>query len=201
MENAFDEAHARYLHRKTPFALFRLFPSYQTNVHMVPSADGKWLHRLSKPVFGAANYPRVGTWPKPEGFWRKAGGQVIIGRARLPAIFSVGHKGWLDFQMFVPVDREHQLTVQVSMRRTKGLGALLWRLRFWTYIRFFHHVILQRWEDGFIVEAMDCPPEHLFRPDIAIVGWRRWCEAQARRSPAASTATASAANLETTKTR
>lgn len=186
MENAVDEAHARYLHRKTPFAFFRKFPAYQTNVRMVP--EGKWLRRLSKPVFDTADYPRVGKWPGEEGFWRKAGGQVIVGRSRLPGIFSVGHKDWLDFQIFVPVDADHQLTVQVSMRRTSGLGALIWRLRFWTYIRFFHHIVLQRWEDGFIVDAIDAPPEYLFRPDAAIVGWRKWCHETARRSPAESAA-------------
>lgn len=185
MENAVDEAHARYLHRKTPFAFFRKFPAYQTNVRMVPSANGQWLRRLSTPVFNSSEYPRVGTWPKEEGFWRRAGGQVIVGGARLPGIFSVGHKGWLDFQIFVPVDADHQLTVQVSMRRTKGLGALIWRLRFWTYIRLIHHILLQRREDGFIVAAMNAPPEYLFRPDVAIVAWRKWCHEKARLSPAA----------------
>jgi hypothetical protein len=69
------------------------------------------------------------------------------------------------------------------MKRATGLAALVWRLRFWTYIRHVHHIILQRWEDGFIVEAMDAPPEYLFRPDVAIVAWRRWCHEKARRSP------------------
>jgi hypothetical protein len=32
---------------------------------------------------------------------------------------------------------------------------------------------------------MDCPPEHLFRPDVAIVAWRRWCDQQARTGPGA----------------
>ena len=69
---------------------------------------------------------------------------------------------------------------QIAVRQTKGLGALWWKLRVWTYIRLFHRIMLNRWEDGFIVEAMDCPPERLFRPDIAIVAWRRWCELHAR---------------------
>jgi hypothetical protein len=57
---------------------------------------------------------------------------------------------------------------------------LWWKLRVWSYIRLFHRIMLNRWEDGFIVQAMDCPPERLFRPDIAIVAWRRWCELNAR---------------------
>ena len=43
--------------------------------------------------------------------------------------------------------------------------------------------MLNRWEDGPIVAAMDSPPEQLFRPDGAIVAWRRWCHENARRAP------------------
>jgi phenylpropionate dioxygenase-like ring-hydroxylating dioxygenase large terminal subunit len=179
MENAVDEAHARYLHRRTPFALFRLFPAYQTDVRMEPTADGKWLRRLSKPVFGPQTYPGVGVWPR-DGFWRKAGGQVIVGMARLPGVFYVGHKNWHDYQFFTPVDESHHLMCQIAVRKTRGLSALWFKLRVWSYIRLFHRIMLNRWEDGFIVEAMDCPPERLFRPDVAIVAWRRWCDLHAR---------------------
>jgi hypothetical protein len=75
--------------------------------------------------------------------------------------------------------------VQIAVRKTTGLGVLWWKLRVWTYLRLFHRIMLNRWEDGFIVQAMDCPPERLFRPDIAIVAWRRWCDQQARTSPSA----------------
>jgi nitrite reductase/ring-hydroxylating ferredoxin subunit len=184
MENAVDEAHAKYLHRYTPFYIFYRIPGYQMGVRMAPSADGKWINRYSTPVFNQGDHPRIGKWP-PQEFWRFKGGSgdLIVGAARLPAIFSVDHRNWQDFQMFVPVDREHHLTLQVSMRRTRGLGALMWRLRYWTYIRFIHHGLLNRREDGFIVSKMDSPPEELFRPDISIVGWRRWCHERARRSP------------------
>jgi hypothetical protein len=99
-------------------------------------------------------------------------------------LISVGHRNWTDFQIFVPVDADHQLTVQVAVRRTSGLGALMFRLRLRTYLYWFHRILLQRREDGFIVEAMNCPPERLFRPDIAVVEWRQWCDANARHSPA-----------------
>lgn len=192
MENAVDEAHAKYLHRRTPFYFFHKFPAYQTDVRMMPSEDGKWLRRMSTPVFGPCDYPRVGTWPKHD-FWRKepsppkgkiGSGAVVVGGARLPAIFFVGHEDWQDFQMFVPVDEDHHLMLQVSMKRTSGFGALIWKLRYWTYIRPIHHIMLNLWEDGLIVRNMNCPPERLFRPDAAIVAWRRWCDAHARRSPA-----------------
>jgi nitrite reductase/ring-hydroxylating ferredoxin subunit len=179
MENAVDEAHARYLHRRTPFAFFRLFPGYQTDMQMVPTEDGKWLHRLSKPVFGPQTFPGVGVWPR-DGFWRKAGGQVIVGKARLPGVFYVGHKNWHDYQFFTPVDEGHHLMCQIAVQQATGFRALKFKLRVWSYIKLFHRIMLNRWEDGFIVEAMDGPPERLFRPDIVIVAWRRWCEMHAR---------------------
>jgi phenylpropionate dioxygenase-like ring-hydroxylating dioxygenase large terminal subunit len=200
MENAVDEAHTRFLHRRTPFAFFRLFPAYQTDVRLEPSEDGKWLRRLSKPVFGPQSYPSVGIWPR-DGFWRKAGGQVIVGMARLPCFWHAGHKGWHDYQFFTPVDDQHHLMCQVAVKRGTGLRGLLFKLRVWTYLRLFHRIMLNRWEDGFIVEAMDCPPERLFRPDVAIVAWRRWCELHARGigqlDPRAATANPTPAEAET----
>ncbi len=37
MENAVDEAHAKFLHRRTPYYFFREFPAYQTDIRMVAS--------------------------------------------------------------------------------------------------------------------------------------------------------------------
>lgn len=179
MENAVDEAHTRFLHRRTPFAFFRLFPAYQTDVRMEPSEDGKWLRRLSKPIFGKQSFPNVGVWPR-DGFWRRAGGQTIVGMARLPCFWYAGHKDWHDYQFFTPVDDHHHLMCQVAVKRGTKLTGVLFKLRVWTYLQLFHRIMLNRWEDGFIVEAMDCPPERLFRPDSAIVAWRRWCELHAR---------------------
>jgi phenylpropionate dioxygenase-like ring-hydroxylating dioxygenase large terminal subunit len=192
MENAVDPAHGKYLHRNTPFYILHKFVAYQTDLRMVPSEDGKWLRRKSNLVFGPSDYPGVGKWPHHQ-FWRKdpkkklkdtvGAGAAIAGGARLPAIFFVGHEDWQDLQMFVPVDSERHMTWQVSMKRTRGFGKLLWKLRYWTYIRHLHHVVLNRWEDGLMVQNMNCPPERLFRPDAAIVAWRRWCHDNARRSP------------------
>jgi hypothetical protein len=52
-----------------------------------------------------------------------------------------------------------------------------------------------------MVKLMDGPPEQLFRPDIAIVAWRRWYQDRARRSPnEAATALDTAAAGEFKKT-
>ena len=183
MENACDEAHAKYLHRYSPFYYFCRFPGWQTDPKMTPSEDGKWLNRSSKPVFGCTDYGRLGKWPPPER-WRQFRRRPAKFAARLPATFMINHDTWQDFQFFVPVDRDHHLNLQVSMRRAKGLAKMLWRARYWLVIRPLHHVLLNRREDGFIVENMSAPPEWLFRPDISIIAWRRWCEQKMRNSPA-----------------
>jgi nitrite reductase/ring-hydroxylating ferredoxin subunit len=204
MENAVDESHAKYLHRNTPFYFFYKFPGSQIDTRMTPDSDGVWLRRSSKPVFDSLEYPRIGKWP-PQNFWRFKGGPprpgsgrgaAIAGAARLPAIFHVGRGNWSDYQLFVPVDREHHLTVQISVKRASSLGALLWRLRFWTYIRYIHHILLNRREDGSVIEMMDCPPERLFRPDSSIVAWRRWCDETARRAPTATSPPAATEETE-----
>jgi len=182
MENAVDEAHAKYLHRRALFFWFNPMPAYQTDTRMVPAEDGLWLKRLSKPVFAPAHYPRLGqSWPKID-FWRRAKGMGVICAARLPCIFAIDHQSWYDYQFFVPTSEGRHLAAQVSFKKTRGLGRLIWKLRYWTYIRLVHHIMFNRWEDGFIVRSMSSPPEVLFRPDISIIGWRRWCEERARRT-------------------
>ena len=123
MENSIDESHAKSLHRNTPFYFFTRFPGYQTNTRMVRSEDGIWLRRHSVPVFEPAEYPRLGRWPRQD-FWRWRGrkaetdtgvGVLIVGDARLPGMFQVGHDDWTDFQIFVPVDADKHLTLQVSV--------------------------------------------------------------------------------------
>lgn len=183
MENAADEAHAKYLHRYTPYYFLFKFPGWQTDARVTPSDDGKWLNRSSKPVFEKVHYPGLGTWPRKE-FWRWLRRKPIKGASRLPAVFAVDHHTWQDFQFFVPVDKDHHLTLQVSMTRATGIKRAAWFLRYWLFIRPLHHWLLNSREDGFIVENMSAPPEWLFRPDVSIVGWRRWCEKNARRSPA-----------------
>lgn len=183
MENACDEAHAKFLHRYTPFYFFCRFPGWQTDPRMTPSEDGKWLNRSSKPVFQSAEFAGLGQWPPAEP-WRKFRRHPAKFAARLPATFMVNHHTWQDFQFFVPVDKDHHLNLQVSMQRAKGLKKLLWYMRYWLVIRPLHHILLNRREDGFIVENMSAPPEWLFRPDISIIAWRRWCQQKLRQSPA-----------------
>jgi phenylpropionate dioxygenase-like ring-hydroxylating dioxygenase large terminal subunit len=215
MENAIDAAHAKYLHRDTPFFLFNTIMAYQDDVRLVPCEDGKWLSRKGKPVYGPSDYPNVGRWPKHH-WWRRSprpatgdpkwataekhdSNSLVAGGACLPGIYYVGHTDWHDLQMFLPVDEAHHMVWQVSIKNTSGLGKLLWKFRYWTYIRHIHHIVLNRWEDGLMVQNMNCPPERLFRPDVAIVSWRRWCHEKARQSPASMIGQVSATTSDTSR--
>jgi hypothetical protein len=36
-----------------------------------------------------------------------------------------------------------------------------------------------------MIQLMDIPPERLYRPDVSITAWRKWCQDRARGAPAA----------------
>ncbi|MCW2835035.1 MAG: iron-sulfur binding oxidoreductase [Nocardioides sp.] len=183
MENAVDEAHAKYLHRRTPFYFFSKFPVYSTDVRMEVAEDGKWLVRTGKQVFDSQTYGELGSWPGRE--WWRVGGGVSTFAARLPAIFRISHKTWSDYQFFVPVDEHHHLAVMVSAKWPSRLGKAWWKLYYHAYVRPFHHIMLNRWEDDRMVSMMSIPPEKLFRPDISVTTWRKWSSETARRTPEA----------------
>jgi hypothetical protein len=61
-----------------------------------------------------------------------------------------------------------------------GWQRLFWWLRYWTYIRLFHHYDFNG-QDLQIVPVMpETPPVKLFRPDDSIVAWRKLVEDDAR---------------------
>jgi hypothetical protein len=51
----------------------------------------------------------------------------------------------------------------------------LFRARYWTYLRWLFHGGFND-QDARVVEMMQTPPEHLYGPDLSIIGWRKLCE-------------------------
>jgi phenylpropionate dioxygenase-like ring-hydroxylating dioxygenase large terminal subunit len=181
VENAVDEGHAKYLHRNALWALFSEFPAWTKGVGMQPSEDGLYLMRIREKSLFQDTYPRIGVWPKTN-FWRSRnrGPSISLGM-RLPCLSRVVQGGgWTDYEIFVPVDADHHLAVFLATKWTSGLGAWLWRLRYWLYIRLLYYGLLNRAQDQWMIELMNIPPERLYRPDVSITAWRRWCEEQAR---------------------
>jgi len=181
-ENAIDEGHAKYLHRTGLWALPRQVPAWTKGVRMAPSDDDEWLLRIRGETIMHDVYPRVGEWPGPKRFWQKPGRGATGLAGRLPCIFRVQQRGWVDWEIFVPVDADHHLAMFLAVRWTKGLDALIWRLRFRAFLRWVYYGLQNRAQDQWMIGLMDIPPERLYRPDVSITAWRKWCHEQARPS-------------------
>jgi phenylpropionate dioxygenase-like ring-hydroxylating dioxygenase large terminal subunit len=180
-ENAVDEGHAKYLHRQAPFFWFTKAPAWTKGTRMVPSEDGKYLRRVRDESVFQDTYLRIGRWP-PLRWWKNPNRtRALELTARLPSLFRVQFAaGWWDYEFFVPVDERHHLAVFFAAKYTRGVDAFVFRLRYWMYIRWLYYLALNRGEDQWMIEQMTIPPERLYRPDVSITAWRKWCEEHAR---------------------
>lgn len=172
-ENGFDEGHAKFLHRDSLWAFFRVMPAY-SRTSVVPSEDGKWITRVASHVAMEADYPGFGRWPPRPPWWKfRRGGPVVS--LRLPGLLRVHYGEWAHYEWYVPVDAHHHRYLQIAAKRTSGLDAWLFKLRYWTYLRWIFHGLFND-QDAIMVEKMRVPPERLYRPDVSIIAWRKMCE-------------------------
>ncbi len=171
-ENGFDEGHAKYLHRNSLWAFFRQMPAY-SRTSVVPSEDGRWITRVQHKIEFEATYPVVGKWP-PQPWWKRRRGGAVVS-IRLPGCLRVQYPEWTHYEWYVPVDADHHRYIQIAAKFTRGVDAILFRMRYLAYIRWvFHHMFND--QDAIMVERMRIPPERLYRPDVSIIAWRKLCE-------------------------
>ena len=170
-ENGIDEGHAKFLHRTAFFVFFLRGPAWVLS-QMVPEKDG-WITRQPKSVGFEAEYPGLGRWPKKR-FWKVLQGNIRVA-IRLPGILRVFYGKWYHFEWYMPVDEGRHRYGQIALKHTSPLGAFLFRLRYWTYIRWALHILFNN-QDSEVVKFMRTPPEYLYRPDNSIIAWRRLCE-------------------------
>lgn len=178
-ENGFDEGHAKYLHRSSLFLFFRRVPAW-SRTRVMTDADGVWISRVQDQVGFETEYPGLGRWPQFH-FWHRRGGgpQTSI---RLPGTLRVKYPDWIDFEWYVPVRPGKHLYVQLAVVHISGLPALLFRLKYWTYLRPIFHGQFND-QDTWMVRLMRTPPERLYRPDVSIIAWRKLAEtARGRRA-------------------
>jgi hypothetical protein len=83
----------------------------------------------------------------------------------------------------VPWDETHYLSIMFLAKWAKGLEAWWFRAWYWLYRRWAYHGQFNG-QDQWMIEAMQIPPERLYRPDVSITSWRKYCEEHARRAPA-----------------
>lgn len=172
-ENGFDEGHARYLHRRSLWMRFRQQPAWAV-ARVMTTDDGRWLTRQRLEWGYEADYPGVGRWPRvaPPFAFRGGFARTAI---RLPGALRVQYRGWTHFEWYVPTTPGRHRYVQLAASWGSPAVGLLFRLRYWAYLRWLFHVDFNN-QDKWMVRLMETPPEVLYRPDAAIVAWRRLCE-------------------------
>jgi nitrite reductase/ring-hydroxylating ferredoxin subunit len=183
VENLMD-SHDIFVHRNSPFYLFRKLPSW-LSVGADVTADGKAIN-LTYTKMGPLqdDYPAVGRWPK-QIWWRRWNmnspkpGEYPTTELRLPGIVRVGFSGMMYVRWMVPVDDGHVRAFLFSSQRASGLAALRYHIGYalWTGWSFMNLFIGQ---DRVIFEKQDYDaPERLAQTDVGVIKWRRMLAAQA----------------------
>lgn len=183
VENGFDEGHAKYLHRRSMWKLFRYLPAW-SKMRVTESEDGRWLTRKVTEKGFRSDYPIVGSWPPKKPFWKTVEGEggkppprVSVG---LPGIGLIEFQGrflgpYSSWQIWASAARGEYRYYQFFTQRGTMWSRLRLRIWYWFYSRWVYHIRFNN-QDVEMVQLMKTPPERLYRPDVSIVAWRRMCE-------------------------
>jgi len=171
-ENGYDEGHGKYLHRDSLWVFFRR-PYAWVHSDVEKEASEGWVTRKASAVGEQSTYPGLGTWPqfKP---WKLPRGRAKAS-IKLPGVLRIHFGEWIHFEWYVPTTVGNHRYIQVVLKHTTGLSAAMFRLRYWTYMRWIFHIEFNN-QDARVVEMMETPPELLYRPDMTIIGWRKMAE-------------------------
>jgi phenylpropionate dioxygenase-like ring-hydroxylating dioxygenase large terminal subunit len=170
-ENGFDEGHGKYLHRDALFVTFMHPPAY-VHCEVVPEEEN-WIGRKTKDYAFQADYPNLGRWPKK--YFFKSSKVLSRASIRLPCVLRIRFARWTHFEWYVPSDPGRHRYVQVVVQNGGPLRRGWFHVRYWAYLRWLFHGGFND-QDARVVEMMQTPPEHLYRPDLSIIGWRKLCE-------------------------
>jgi hypothetical protein len=135
------------------------------------------------------DYPGLGRWPRDARWWKKPK-YVTKTQLRLPGVLRVNPfpaPGIVQFEWYVPVDERHHRYFQFAVRWMTGWRALWFRLAYWMWWRWlahFHFTGQDAWVvgliDPFYAEEDGWRRERLFRPDVGLTNWRKYCHENAR---------------------
>jgi phenylpropionate dioxygenase-like ring-hydroxylating dioxygenase large terminal subunit len=170
-ENGFDEGHAKYLHRDAWIMLFAAMPGFVTM--NISYDDPPWITRNVTKLTFSAEYPGLGVWPKKR-WWkgRRPRKQLSI---RMPGALRSKGSDYTHLEWYVPTQLGEHRYLQFAVQFNTGWRALLFRLFYWTYLRWIFHGQFNG-QDASMVESMRTPPERLYRPDLSLIAWRHLCE-------------------------
>jgi nitrite reductase/ring-hydroxylating ferredoxin subunit len=189
-ENGLDPAHATYLHRTAWMCTPLKFPAYRGKV--TPAIDGKWVGYTDNLVW-EADYPGLGHFPRSRPWWKVVPfgvSNTIIVHLRLPGYLRVTNHprvGTDHYEWYVPITADTYRYLQFKVRKTKGVGATLFRAEY---------QLLWRWladkqfndQDMYAVAHMEdfynrydgWNREFLFRQDAVLTKWRKFASENAR---------------------
>ncbi len=199
-ENGYDEGHAKYLHRTALWRLFKAMPVYN-DTRLV--RQGRWLYRVQDKQYWDADFPGLGKWSgkawyKIDPSKIKPGAEVNLnvgntgGAAKvneviaaqdfpgfvsitMPGMLRVAYPGFIHYEFYVPVDADNHLYVGVMVNFGTGLKTLPFYPKYLGAIRWLFHGQFSG-QDKWMVEVTDAPPERLYRPDDALLQWRKLAE-------------------------
>lgn len=198
-ENGYDEGHAKFLHRKALWRLFKPMPVWNIT-KLIPR--GRWLYRVQEEQHWEADFPGYGKWSNMK-WWKikpsSKGNQSIsntgsatpphptIAKHEFPGFASISMPGvirivyptFIHYEFYVPVDENHHRYVGLMANFDTGFKALLFYAKYLLGIRWLFHGLFSA-QDAWMVEETDAPPERLYRPDVSLTTWRTMCEEAAQ---------------------
>lgn len=193
-ENGYDEGHAKYLHRTALWRLFKAMPVWNTTKIV---KRGRWIYRVQEEQFWEAEFPGLGKWTgqrwykvKPPKATTNIGntashrtvnpviaGQEFPGFASvsMPGVLRIAYPTFVHYEFYVPNDADNHLYVGVLASFHKGVKTLPFYVKYLGAIRWLFHGQFSG-QDRWMVEVTDAPPEKLYRPDDALLQWRKLAE-------------------------
>lgn len=192
VEAGFDEGHAKYLHRRSLWKLFRYLPAWSA-IEVEASEDGRWLTRKVVDRGFQEHYPDLGTWPPDKPFWKTNEGGANGKKRKIPPVISVAAPGilrihWAEHAMgkfdfwefWMPSEIGRYRYTQLISQNSRGLKRFRTWLLYNAAIRWiYHHAFHQA--DLDVIRRMQTPPEVLYRPDRSISAWRKLAESELQR--------------------
>lgn len=193
-ENGYDEGHAKYLHRTALWRLFKAMPVWNTT--RIVKRD-RWIYRVQEEQFWDADFPGLGSWSgnrwykvKPPKKTTNIGNtpshretNPVIAAQEFPGFASVSMPGvlriayptFIHYEFYVPTDADNHLYLGVMANFEKGLKTLPFYAKYLGAVRWLFHGQFSG-QDRWMVEVTDAPPEKLYRPDDALLQWRKLAE-------------------------
>jgi len=186
-ENGFDEAHGKMPHRTSWWLAFKRMSGWNVT-EIIRGADRVWLTRHQHEVHDDDDYPGLGRWPRLNPFQRRRaktaqGSNEHAVSIRLPGTLRVrqpGRADWTHYEWYVPLEPGRYRYMVLAVAWVSGFRRLTWRLRYWAYILWVHHIGFNNQDLTVVSHMKGSHPAPAFRPDVSVAAWRDMVANEAR---------------------